>query len=219
MIGFLIGTACLIGLIAQLKRARYGYGGCGGYGGHGYGHGGGWGGGGCGGGWHHKRWHHHHHGGDCGGGFGGPHRNAEGGEGEGFRGGPFGGGFRGGVGGPFGGFRGGFGGPFGGQWMRFVSERLDLTPAQEKVVAQSFEEVRETLKKQKGTFKDSRGDIAKAIRAQSFDAVVMGDLFGKHDAAIDEVRKAIVGALSRVHDALDEKQRERLAQMLEGGWW
>ncbi|MGZ3416639.1 MAG: Spy/CpxP family protein refolding chaperone [Polyangiales bacterium] len=192
MFGFLIGTACLIGLIATIKRARWAaY-----HGGYGYGGGcGSYGGGGCG------SWRGHH-------GWGGHH------------------GHRGGWGGyreeneergPRG-FRGGFrGGPLG--MFRFVSERLDLTPAQEKVVRQSMEEVREVFAKHRGTLKDSRHDIAKAIRASSFDAVMMGDLFGKHDSAIEDVRKAVVGALSRVHDALDEKQRERLAEMLEGGWW
>jgi hypothetical protein len=199
MFGFLIGTACLIGLIATIKRARwaayhggYGYGGgCGSYGG------GGWGGGGCGSHRRHHGWHGHHH--HHGGGWGG--YREEGGEDRGPRG--FGGGFR--------------GGPF--RIFRFVSERLDLTPAQEKVVRQSMEEVREVFAKHRSTLKDSRHDVAKAFRASSFDAVMMGDLFGKHDAAIEDVRKAVVGSLSRVHDALDEKQRERLAEMLEGGWW
>jgi hypothetical protein len=200
MFGFLIGTACLIGLIATIKRARwaayhgYGYGG----GGCGPAYGGGGWGGGCGGHRRHHGWHghHHHHGGGWGGG------REEGGEERGFRGG----------------FRGG---PF--RMFRFVSERLDLTPAQEKVVRQSMEEVREVFAKHRGTLKDSRHDVAKAFRASSFDAVMMGDLFGKHDAAIEDVRKAVVGSLSRVHDALDEKQRERLASLLEGGleggWW
>lgn len=74
MIGFLIGTACLIGLIKTVRYGRCGGGGCGrggyerggcgrgGWEGH-EGHGGGWGG-------------HHHHGGGWGGhgGHGGPGR-------------------------------------------------------------------------------------------------------------------------------------------------
>ncbi len=67
MLGFIIGTACLIGLIKTLRHGRAcGYGGCG-YGGRcGGGGGGGCGGGGCGGGW--GRGHHHGHHGHWGGG-------------------------------------------------------------------------------------------------------------------------------------------------------
>ncbi len=76
MLGFIIGTACLIGLIKTVRRARcYGALGCGheGYGhGHGYegyGHG-------CGRGWRGPRGHHHHHHGYSPWGEGGDHRGA-----------------------------------------------------------------------------------------------------------------------------------------------
>ncbi|MBI2395705.1 MAG: periplasmic heavy metal sensor [Deltaproteobacteria bacterium] len=205
MFGFLIGTACLIGLIATLRRGSrcggWAYsGGCGhrgpwGHdGGHGWGHHRhGWGQGhGCG--------HHHpHH----------PHHPQGGWWEDDERGGsdepPFRRGFR------------GFG------WLGMISERLDLTPAQEKVVRQAFAEVRDVVRKQRGEIGQTRKDVARAVRAQSFDAVLLGDLFGRHDDGISEVRKAIVGALARVHEALDEQQREKLASMLEGGfaegWW
>lgn len=189
MFGFLIGTACLIGLIGTLRR----------------GHHGGWAyAGGCGRrhGWGHHAWAHHGHG--C----GHHHHGHHGCESE--------------AGGwdepPFRrrGFRG-----FG--WLAMISERLDMTPAQEKVVRQSFAEVRDAVRKQRGELGQTRKDVARAVRAQSFDAVLLGDLFGRHDDGIAEVRKAIVGALARVHEALDEQQREKIASMLEGGfgegWW
>ena len=98
------------------------------------------------------------------------------------------------------------------------------SPAQEKVLFQAFGEVRETMRKQRGELSDTRKDVARAFRATSFDAVIMGDMFGRHDNKLDEVRKAMVGALAKVHEALDERQREKLAEMLEGqtfggGWW
>lgn len=183
MFGFLIGTACLIGLIATIRRG-YG-GGCGyayaghGCGGRGYGR---WGG-------HHAyrdEWrehegHHHHH-----------HR---------------GGGW---------GFRGGWGPR---AWISMLSQRLDLTPAQEKVVFQQFGEVRDALRKGRGELRESRRDLAKAFRATSFDAVLLGETFSRHDNSIEEVRKAVTGALARIHEALDERQREKLAEILEEGWW
>jgi uncharacterized membrane protein len=100
-----------------------------------------------------------------------------------------------------------------------LSQRLDLTPAQEKVVFQSFGEVKDALRKGRGELKDSRRDIAKAFRAQSFDAVLLGETFSRHDNTIEDVRKAVTGALARIHEALDERQREKLAEILEEGWW
>lgn len=178
MLGFLIGTACLIGLIATLRRGH----GCG------YAYGGGCGGGG------YQRWggHHHHHHGH--GGFGGYREEREGRRG----------------------WRGGWGPR---AWVAMLSQRLDLTPAQEKVVRQSFEEVRDSMRKGRGELRDTRKDVARAFRAGSFDAVLMGETFSRHDNAIDEVRKAVTGALARIHEALDEGQREKLAEILEEGWW
>lgn len=198
MFGFLIGTACLIGLIATVRRGFHG--GCGRYGYAGYG-------GGCG---HHGFHGHHHHRRGCEGdqeerGWGRDERGSWGGghrERRGFP--PFRGGFRG-------------WGPR--AWMSMLSERLDLTPAQEKVLFQSFEEVRDTMRKQRGELSETRKDVARAFRAPSFDAVLLGDVFGRHDSKMDEVRKAVVGALARLHEALDERQREKLAQILEEGWW
>jgi hypothetical protein len=161
MLGFLIGTACLIGLVKTLG------GGCGSrYGGWGY------------------------HGG-CGRGRG-PQ-------------------------GPF--------DPFGpdarehrpGFFLRGLFQTLETTPGQEKVIADAVSEVREAGRKLRGELKDSRADVAKAMRAATFDEVLFGDLFSRHDTALESIRKSVVGALARTHDALDERQRARLADLVERG--
>jgi hypothetical protein len=43
----------------------------------------------------------------------------------------------------------------------------------------------------------------------------MGELFARHDASLDEIRRATVGALAKTHEALDEEQRKRLGNMIE----
>jgi len=204
MFGFIIGTVCLVALIATLRRARWGYG-------HRH-----WGGGGCG----------HGYGGGCGGGWGG-HWGRHGG---GFGGPPW---ARGGWddhGPDFGQRghrdhdrdhdhrhdRGGFGGR-GGFVLRFLSERLDATPAQEKVIAQAVDEMRDAFSKAREGFKASRGDVANAVRSDNFDVSHVGSLFSKHDDAIDGVRKAFVSAMQKVHDALDERQRRILADLIDSG--
>jgi hypothetical protein len=182
MFGFIIGTVCLIGLIATLRRGRFGYGGgCG----HGYGR---WGGGGWGGGhgWH--RGHHGHHGAweERGGDMDERHSARSGRGPKQFI-------------------------------LRRIFERLDTTPGQEKVIAAAYDEIREAVHQAKQGWKASRGDVAKAVRSESFDAVHLGEVFGKHDDAIDGVRKAFVGAMQKVHDALDERQRSILAALIESG--
>lgn len=169
MFGFILGTACLIGLIKVLRH-RHGYG---------------WGGGchsrGFGGGpWGRRGW---------GGGWGRDH-------------------------GGFGDARGGFGEPF---FLRALFEQLDATPGQEKVIKAAIDEVREAARSMRGEAQTSRGDVAKAVRSESFDEVLFGEMFHRHDVAMDGMRKAVMGALGKVHAALDERQRARLAELIEQG--
>jgi uncharacterized membrane protein len=178
MFGFLIGTACLIGLIATVRRHRHAYG-CGygyGYGPRSYG--------GCGGrrgeGRHDDDHRHHDEG-------------------------------------PPWARRRWSRGPRG--ILSMISRRLDLTPGQEKAFREAFDELRSAMRKGRGELKDSRRDVARAFRAASFDAVLLGELFARHDSTLEEIRKAVVGALAKVHDALDERQREEVAKILEEGWW
>ena len=177
MLGIIIGTVCLIGLVKVLRHGRHGYG-------RGYG-------GGCGGGW----------------GGGGRFR-----------------GYRdhgGGYGGDEGGFRrGGWGGGWGGGpgfILRAIIDQLDATPEQEKVIAAAFREVRDEAAKNRAEARKSREDIAKAMRSPGFDEVLLGELFARHDTAIEGLRKAFTGALAKVHVVLDEKQREELAGLIEHG--
>lgn len=158
MLGFLFGTACLVGLFWMLKRG--------------------------------------HHGGACGHGPGRWHR---GGRGHGSWS-----------------DHGGWGERSGSSWMlRWLFERLDTTPGQEKVIRSAFEELAEKARGLKQTLKDSKGDVARAFRADDFNAEIFGDVFSRHDSAMDEMRKAVVGAFAKVHDVLDPAQRARLAELLE----
>lgn len=179
MLGFLIGTACLIGLAKVVRAGRCGPGGYGG---------------GCGGrGWGGHGWHGHRHGHGHGRGWGG-----------------------GGGWGDWGGARGGF-------WLRGLFEQLDTTPGQEKVIKQAVDEVFEATRAMRGELDQTRRDIAGAMRSGTVDETAMGELFARHDEKLREVRKAFVGAVAKVSDALDEEQRKRFADLLErglggGGW-
>jgi hypothetical protein len=121
----------------------------------------------------------------------------------------------------------GFGHGHGPHWLRsdfregfvarVISDRLEATPAQERVIREATEEFREALGKLRGEGGKTRADVATAFRKSNFDEVLFGELFARHDDAITGVRKAFVGMGARIHDALDEKQRARLADMIESG--
>ena len=164
MCGFLIGTACLIGLLVTLARGRAGS--CG------------WGGGGGCSSWSRRsRWSEGHE--------GGPYSDHGGG---------------------------------GGRWfLRGLFERLDTSPGQEKVILDAVNEVRVAGASARGEINKTRGDVAKAVRAASFDETVIGETFARHDSEMEAMRKALVGAMAKIHAVLDEKQRERLAEIIESG--
>lgn len=200
MLGFILGTACLIGFIKTAccgRRCGPAFSACRGGGccGGGSCRGGGCGGGGscdggsCGGG------HGYDHGGPCG------HHH-----GFGFHGGPFG-------------HRGGPRAFF----LRRLFERLDATPGQEKVIFAALEELHAAALQQRGELSKSHADLAKALRSPGFDEALLGELFSRHDTVIEALRRAFVGALAKVHEALDERQRSVLAELVEagpfgGGW-
>ena len=55
------------------------------------------------------------------------------------------------------------------------------------------------------------------MRNESFDEVLFGELFARHDSAIEAMRKAVMGAIGKVHAVLEPKQRERFAELIESG--
>jgi hypothetical protein len=172
MLGFLIGTVCLVGLVKTLRWGRCeSERACGGYG---YGHGG----------FGRRRW---------GGGYGA------------WGGGDY----------DHDGERGGFGGP--GVFLRALFRELSTTPGQEKAIVAAYAEMREATKDARGEVRASRADLAKTMRGPAVDEVLFGEMFARHDAALEKIRRASIGAIAKVHDALDEGQRARFADLIESG--
>jgi hypothetical protein len=102
-------------------------------------------------------------------------------------------------------------------FLRFVFERLDTTPGQEKVIAEAFDEIRESLKAAKGDWSSTRSRMADAMRGEEFDHEAAGDAWAKHDTTFETMRLKVTTALQRVHEALDERQRKILADLMERG--
>jgi hypothetical protein len=109
-------------------------------------------------------------------------------------------------------------------FIRSVLAQVRATPAQERAIGAAFEEFRDDMKKVGGgETRRSRQEIADALRRPTFDGVVLGEQFARHDTVIEGARKAFVGLVARVHDALEPEQRTRLASLVERGprfgWW
>ena len=60
-------------------------------------------------------------------------------------------------------------------------------------------------------------EIVDALRRSTFDGILLGEQFARHDTILENGRKAFVGLVAKVHDALEPEQRERLADLLERG--
>jgi len=113
---------------------------------------------------------------------------------------------------------GGFGGSIGRSWLvRGLFERLDTTPGQEKVIVGAVSDLRDAFGSLRDEGKRSRDDLAKALRSPSFDEALFGEAFARHEATLGDLRKKAMDAFAKVHDALDEKQRARLADLIESG--
>jgi hypothetical protein len=111
-------------------------------------------------------------------------------------------------------WHGGFGPRF---FFRSLADRLNATPEQERVIRNAFDELRESASKLRGEGRKTRAEVAEAFRKPHFDEVLFGELYARHDRELEDLRKAFVGAGARVHEALDERQRARLADLIERG--
>ncbi|HEY5949979.1 MAG TPA: Spy/CpxP family protein refolding chaperone [Kofleriaceae bacterium] len=114
------------------------------------------------------------------------------------------------------------GGGWGGRGRRglyMALSHLDASPAQERAIIGEIDKLHERLHGAKRNLKDSRGDLAAAVRGPVLDDAALGAVLGRVDAATGEARTAALEALRNIHAVLDDKQREQLADILDRGWW
>lgn len=96
----------------------------------------------------------------------------------------------------------------------WLGARLQTSPRQQVVLR---DEIDELLAKARGLRADLRGSalyIAEALHGESFDESCVSEAFVRQDAQIADVRRVLVGALARIHDVLDERQRKSLVDLL-----
>lgn len=99
--------------------------------------------------------------------------------------------------------------------LRFVYERLGTSPGQETVLADAAEALVGAVQGLRGELEQSRGDLARALRAEPFDVSALKSAFGRHDERIQTLREVLSTQGARVHEVLDGRQRAALADLLE----
>ena len=110
-------------------------------------------------------------------------------------------------------------GGFGRRALYGALAHLDASPAQERAIIAEFEKVTERVRAARNTAKDGRADLAAAIRGPSLDDAALGGWLGRLDSATAEARTAVLEAVRNIHALLDDQQREKLATLLDQGWW
>lgn len=109
---------------------------------------------------------------------------------------------------------------FGRRWfMRSVFERLDTTPGQEKAIVSALEELRENRAALREELQQSRADLARAVRSGTVDDSTLEESFARHDRLLARLRVSFVEAMKKATEALDERQRTLLSELLEGRGW
>jgi uncharacterized membrane protein len=102
-------------------------------------------------------------------------------------------------------------------WLRAASERLDATPAQEKVLRSALEEIDALREKTRADLHAARKDVAEAFRSPVFSEEAVGAATARIEGVMDEARKTGISIFAKVHDALDDHQRRIVADWISDG--
>jgi Spy/CpxP family protein refolding chaperone len=100
--------------------------------------------------------------------------------------------------------------------MRWLFEKLDTTPGQEKVIMGALEELRENRAALREELDQTRGDIARVVRGGLVDDTALEEAFARHDRLLARLRVSFVEAARKATESLDERQRKALGDLLEG---
>ena len=103
--------------------------------------------------------------------------------------------------------------------LNAVLARLDTAPGQEKVIAAAVDDFVGQARQSGREVRETRKAVAEALRAERLDEGRLNEVFGRHDAALDQIRRAGVDATRKIHEALDERQRKILGDLVEGGFY
>ncbi|MCI0574209.1 MAG: periplasmic heavy metal sensor [Myxococcaceae bacterium] len=99
--------------------------------------------------------------------------------------------------------------------MRWLFQHMDATPAQERVLLAATDEVTGAWEALTREMRGWREDAARAVQGEHLDSQPLRDRFVRQDAALEELRRTLLGSLAKVHETLEPDQRRTLARALE----
>jgi hypothetical protein len=103
-----------------------------------------------------------------------------------------------------------------GGMLRWLFERLDTTPGQERVLEKELESLRVVMDGLRAEMNASRAQVANLMRQETLEGAALEEAVGKQAAALQKAHQALRDTFMSVHGALDARQRSALADMMEG---
>ena len=109
----------------------------------------------------------------------------------------------------------GFGHHHGFSVLGSVLERLDTTPGQEKEIRTAIDELMEEARSARRDFRGAREDVARVIREPEIPEGAFESLIQRQDETLARLRAAGQRAFRKIHETLDARQRDLLANLVE----
>jgi hypothetical protein len=106
----------------------------------------------------------------------------------------------------------------GSAWMlRWLFRHLDTTAGQEKVFSSAAEDLQGRFREMKSELEQLRKEIARSLRAPQLDPGGVRESFARQRAHLDTLEESVIGHLGKIYEALDERQRAALAELVQDG--
>jgi hypothetical protein len=102
--------------------------------------------------------------------------------------------------------------------LRWLFERIETSPGQERVLSEAADALRETMDGWRDDAARMRTDVARSIRGEVFDGAAVDEAFARADARMANVRDTLKSQAARVHEALDGHQRAELSELVASAW-
>ena len=102
--------------------------------------------------------------------------------------------------------------------LRWLFERMETSPGQERVLSEAAEALRATMEGWRDDAARVRADVARSIRGEAFDGLALDEAFARADARMATLRDTLKAQAARVHEALDGRQRAELSDLVASGW-
>lgn len=105
-------------------------------------------------------------------------------------------------------------------FLRGFFERIEATPAQERVILSAAESIQAAVSEQAEAARGWRGALAQAFDGGKFDRSGIDAFFAEQEKALAELRSTLTGKLAGVHESLEPDQRGEVARLIRnfGGW-